>query len=160
MSGSTMNSQGPRLVVEGMFSLLTSVAFSFFTYFSNSSRGVIHDLDWWPNEEGQGSCWYHGWSPWRTCQVSVMGRGSTLEPPCRFSFFQNASNQNQTFQFHFCTCTVLAIWLICIRTGKSFEQGRRKITFAQFLTSNHQTVPVRLTEVFFARAMHSTSVIR
>jgi hypothetical protein len=26
---------------------------------------------------------------------------------------------------------------------RSFEQGRRKITFAQFLTSNHPTVPVR-----------------
>ena len=40
---------------------------------------------------------------------SGMGRGSTQEPPSRFSFFQNASNQNQTCQFHVSTCTVIAI---------------------------------------------------
>ena len=52
------------------------------------SRGVIHDLDWWPNEEGQGSCWYHGWSPWRTCFIfmSIFCNGTwlTQEPPSRF----------------------------------------------------------------------------
>ena len=28
--------------------------------------------------------WYHGWSPWCTCQFfQKWGRGSTQEPPCR-----------------------------------------------------------------------------
>jgi len=42
---------------------------------------------------------------------------------------------------------------------KSFEQGRRKISFAQFLTSNHSLFPVRFNWSVFARAMHSTLVI-
>ena len=55
------------------------------------------------------------------------GTWLTQEPPCRF----------QTIWFHFLVCTVFAIWLSCIRTGKTFEQGRRKFSFAQFLISNH-----------------------
>ena len=32
--------------------------------------------------------WYHGWSPWRTCQFfSEMGRGSTQEPQCHIIYF-------------------------------------------------------------------------
>ena len=62
------------------------------------------------------------------------------KPSTGMSFFQPFFKPNN--------CTVFAIWLSCIRTSKSFEQGRRKISFAQFLTSNHSTIPVRFTEVF------------
>ena len=86
----------------------------------------------------------------RTCNFPVFRQWQPAKPRTGMSFFQQFSNY----------CTVFAIWLSCIRTSKSFEQGRRKISLAQFLTSNHQTIPVRFNWSVFARAMRSTSVIR
>ena len=80
---------------------------------------------------------------------TVYGDRLSQVPACRFSTFFKPNN-----------CTVFAIWLSCIRTRKSFEQGRRKISFAQFLTSNHSTIPVRFNWSVCARVRHSTSVIR
>ena len=66
--------------------------------------------------------------------IFVNGDRLSQVPACRFSTFFKPNH-----------CTVFAIWLSCIRTKKkkSFEQGRWKFSFAQFLTSNHPTIPVR-----------------
>ena len=64
--------------------------------------------------------------------IFVNGDRLSQVPACRFSTFFKPNH-----------CTVFAIWLSCITTGKSFEHGRWKFSFAQFLTSNHPTIPVR-----------------
>ena len=94
--------------------------------------------------------WYMAWSAMRTC-ISNFRQWRPAKPSTGMSFLNLFKPNN---------CTVFAIWLSCIRTGKSFKQGRRKISCAQFLTSNHLTFPVRFYWSVFARVMHSTSVIR
>ena len=82
-------------------------------------------------------CSWLGYGVWSTpCTCFISSLWDVANPRTTLPIFQTLSNQTQIFLFHVSSCTVFAIWLI--RTGKSFEQGRRKISFAQFLISNHQ----------------------
>ena len=107
------------------------------------------------NEDASVAQWYGlGTLNPGTCSIFfifVHGNQLSQEPACRFSTFFKPNN-----------CTVFAIWLSCIRTRKSFEQGRRKISFAQFLTSNHSTIPVRFNWSVFCTcdAVHINNSIR
>ena len=129
-----------------------------------SSRGAISCLPQIAQLRG-----LHSWLIWlRDAGVTylpIFWNGKRLNPRTSmsiFSFFQIASNQNQTILFYVSTCTLFAIWLSCIRTGKSFEQGRWKISFALFLTSNLSTVPVRFNWSVFCTcdAFHISNSIR
>ena len=52
------------------------------------------------NEDGYDILWYRsGTLDRRTCQFSWMGRGSTLEPPCRFPFFKSLQTKPKSFCF-------------------------------------------------------------
>ena len=124
--------------------------FMFLTTRVTFSRGTIHVLCAMVQRSGYSTCGYHGWSPWRTCNsFSVMGRGSTQEPPCR--------------QLAICNfrCAVVAI---C--------RGRSRFSSDGTVTSNKdvewlpshgfslliiQPLLSGLIEVFFARTMRSTS---
>ena len=61
--------------------------FIMFSKFLPICRGVIHDLDWWPNEEGQGSCWYLAWSARRTCRITDLRNGYNCWTSCYNALF-------------------------------------------------------------------------
>ena len=68
----------------------------------------------------------------------VFRQWQPAKPRTGMSFFQQFSNY----------CTVFAIWLSCIRTSKSFEQGRRKISSHSFSLPIIKPFLSGLTEVF------------
>ena len=74
----------------------------------------------------------------RTCNFPVFRQWQPAKPRTGMSFFQQFSNY----------CTVFAIWLSCIRTSKSFEQGRRKISSHSFSLPIIKPFLSGLTEVF------------
>ena len=124
--------------------------------------GQSHVCSWLPNEEGCIHDWYDsGTLESRTCQFSGMGRGSTLEPPCRFFLFPKLL-QTKTKPFCFTSAPVRfsqSDWAASELVNPSSKDVERfpshcfsPLIFQPFLSG--------LTEVFFARAMHSTSVIR
>ena len=74
----------------------------------------------------------------RTCNFPVFRQWQPAKPRTGMSVFQQFSNY----------CTVFAIWLSCIRTSKSFEQGRRKISSHSFSLPIIKPFLSGLTEVF------------
>ena len=74
----------------------------------------------------------------RTCNFLVFRQWQPAKPRTGMSVFQQFSNY----------CTVFAIWLSCIRTSKSWEQGRRKISSHSFSLPIIKPFLSGLTEVF------------
>ena len=91
---------------------------------------------------------------------SGMGRGSTLEPSCRFPFFNSLQTNSVCFMsvpVRFSQSELLPISSDgTVASSKDVE----RILLHCFSRIVIQELLLGLTEVFFARTMHSTSVIR
>ena len=110
----------------------TDSFFQSWTGFSNSAGGRWGTLQSAANEDAAMFLWK------RTCNFPVFRQWQPAKPRTGMSFFQQFSNY----------CTVFAIWLSCIRTSKSFEQGRRKISSHSFSLPIIKPFLSGLTEVF------------
>ena len=83
---------------------------------------------------------------------SVMGRGSTQEPPSRVSFFKTLQTQTKSFSFMSAPVRFSqsdgTVVLSCIRTHRTSGKDVERIPSLRFFASNLPNMPVSFTGLF------------